>query len=103
MSMPSIASMGLFSRLSLNAKLCLSASACAVISLLVTGVAMGVRSSQIAEQSATESARADGLAAAQGVQSQLESTFKVTQTLASALEVGKAADTRWHARSLTPP
>jgi methyl-accepting chemotaxis protein len=86
-------SSGLFSRLSLNAKLCLSASVCAAVSLLVTGVAMGVRSSQAAADSATQSARADSQAAAQSVQAQLDATFRVTQTLAAALEVGKTADT----------
>ena len=83
---------GLFSRLSLNAKLCFSASVCAVVSLLVTGVATGVRSSQVAEENATQSARADSRAAAENVQAQLDATFKVVQTLASTLEVSKQAD-----------
>lgn len=87
------AASGLFSNLSLNAKLCLAASACAVVSLLVTGAAMAVRSSQAAEQNATQSARADSAAAAQSVQAQLEATFKVVQTLANTLAVAKSADT----------
>ncbi|RZL04252.1 MAG: methyl-accepting chemotaxis protein [Rubrivivax sp.] len=93
MNTASLSQPRLLSRLSLNAKLCLSASVCAVISLLVTGVATGVRSSQVAEENATQNARADGLAAAQGVQAQLDATFQVVQTLASTLEVGKGADT----------
>ena len=88
----SLPASGLFSRLSLNAKLCFSASVCAVVSLLVTGVTTGVRSSQVAEENATQSARADSRAAAENVQAQLDATFKVVQTLASTLEVSKQAD-----------
>jgi len=57
--------------LSLNAKLCLAASVCTLASLLVTGVAVGLQSSRVAEESARQSVRATGQYAASQVQSDL--------------------------------
>ncbi len=81
------------SRLSLNAKLCLAAGACAVFSLLITGVSIGLHSSRLAEDTAMASAQASAHSAAQQVQSQLAATFTVVQTLANTLEVAKASGT----------
>ena len=82
--------------LSLNAKLCLAASVCTIASLVVTGVAVGLRSSQAAEESAKQSVRATGLYAASQVQSDLQATFKSIGALATALT------TRRRASSSTP-
>ena len=78
--------------LSLNAKICLAASACTIASLLITGVAVGLKSSSAAEESAKQSVRATGQYASSQVQADLESTFKAIGALASALQVGKSAD-----------
>ncbi|HIV71126.1 MAG TPA: HAMP domain-containing protein [Candidatus Aquabacterium excrementipullorum] len=78
--------------LSLNAKLCLAASVCTIASLVVTGVAVGLRSSQAAEESAKQSVRATGLYAASQVQSDLQATFKSIGALATALQMARSAD-----------
>ncbi len=78
--------------LSLNAKICLAASACTIASLLITGVAVGLQSSSAAEESAKQSVRATGQYAASQVQSDLQSTFKAIGALASALQVARSAD-----------
>ena len=77
--------------LSLNAKLCLAASACTIVSLLITGVAVGLQSSRVAEESARQSVRATGQYAASQVQSDLQATFKSVAALATSLQVARDA------------
>ncbi|MCP5787196.1 hypothetical protein NL329_30220, partial [Klebsiella pneumoniae] len=76
---------------SLNAKLCLAASACTIVSLLVTGVAVGLQSSRVAEESARQSVRATGQYAASQVQSDLQASFKSLAALATSLQVARDA------------
>jgi methyl-accepting chemotaxis protein len=76
-------------RMSLNTKLCLAACSCAVLSLLVVGIAVGYQSSQVVEQASTEQVRAVAQSAAQDVQSTLSNTFMSIQTLAQSLQVSK--------------
>ena len=72
-------------------KICLAAAACTVVSLAVTGIAVGIQSSRNAEQAARDGVKATAQFAAQQVQADMQGSFASVQSLANALKVASEA------------
>jgi methyl-accepting chemotaxis protein len=79
-------------RLSFGTKICVAAAACTVASLAVTGIAVGIQSSNNAEQAARDGVQATAQYAAQQVQSDMRASFASVESLANALQVAREAD-----------
>jgi methyl-accepting chemotaxis protein len=77
--------------LSFGTKVCIAATLCTVVSLAVTGIAVGLKSSANAEAAAQDRVRATAQFAAKGVEAELSATLHAIQTLAGALHVAKEA------------
>jgi methyl-accepting chemotaxis protein len=78
--------------LSLNAKICLSATVLVVLSLAATSAVTGIRSTRSAEESSMQLARTTAREAAVAVQARIASNLAAVAHLASAMQATRAAD-----------
>ena len=78
--------------LSLNAKICIAATALVIASLAITATVIGIKCSGIAEAATMDSARTSSREAASALQTRIRANLALVAALAAAMAFTKAAD-----------